>query len=287
MVTKVKWIVLLGVILCSIIACQGDELKYEFPYDGDKLVLNAWLSPEGVKLYLGFSQNLNQIVDPSGNDTIANAVVWLLDGNGQKLSRVPYLSKGFYSLDIALSEGYSYQLTAETDGFPIAISQPVIIPPSLAEVAVELVEKNETAHLFSITLKDISSLQDFYLISPLAKREGEDIVTSVFTNFEDNYLTQCSIADDEGWIVFGDPCFNNSSFQFTANLYLQDTKLSVDSIGLAVGTTTELFYSYVDNLNQPDAFIEQFFAAPNLLSSNVEGGYGLVAGRNARLFWFH
>ncbi len=267
-------------------ACQSGELEYEFPYDGDKLVLNAWLSPQGVEVFLGASQSLNEIVDPTDGDAVSQASVFLLDENGRTLSPIPHTAQGNYMLDTALTAGSRYRIKAESEGFPPVISAPVEIPPPLIRVEVELTERTEDRFELSASLDDLGPGADYYLAMPLAKAGETPVPASVFTSFDDAYLTQCNIADDEGWIVMGDPCFNGGSYQFAASLFPQQQREKADSIGLAIGTTTAQFYEYADALNQADAFFEQLFSQPRLHVSNVEGGYGLVAARNLRVFWF-
>lgn len=275
--------ILVIISLNFLLSCLGEEINYEFPYNGKKLVLNAWINQNGVDLILGSSQDLNQIIFSEG-DTVAFASIWLLDENNQKLSRIPYQGKGRYSLDTLLSVGIGYKLSAEKEGYPNAVSQLVIIPPPVLEVEAIVLGKNDDHYQLSISIKDKSPSQDYYLIAPLEKTDNLITPGSVSTDFDDIYLTQCSISSEEGWIVFGDPCFNNSTFKFPVTLYLPD--LPVDSVGFEIGSTSEIFYKYVDSLRQPSILYEQFFSSPNLLKSNVEGGYGIVATRNTRIFWF-
>lgn len=285
MVRSIFWSYCLFLFLTT--GCSYVDDAYLFPYAGAKLALYGVLSPQGVEVRLHHSQDPNNYVASDDfffllKDTVAQAAVWLLDETGMELSRIPYLSGGIYKLDTILSEGSGYRLRASHPQYPTAESQLVVVPKPLKIIEVQLKERDNSAYRFSVRVEDVSPSTDYYLLAASVQFRNEILEYSLGSYVDDTYLRQCRILTLRH-LLFGDICFKDQFFDFEVTL--EHRGRVFDRIRLEAGVISASFFNYVSASIQPSSDPELFFFQPNLLSSNVRGGYGMVDGRNMRVVY--
>lgn len=279
-------------MLFMLSACTGGDVDYELAYDGDKLVINAWLTPDGADAVISHSLDPNQITSNSDTPYVADAYVWLADSADNWLADLMYTKSGRYHLDFPLSAGHAYRLFAEAPDYPSTASAPVLIPLPIKEIdSVKVVGMRELAgeslYLTELSWRDRSGATDFYLIGAYAQGSGHYELIGASPAIKDALVEQCDMhTEGAGLFTFSDNCFPGGAYQLPIYTTPRNRDFRVDTLVIEFGTTTEILHRYVNSLDQPGTFYESLFADPRPLVSNINGGYGVVVGKNTRLFYF-
>lgn len=280
------------VMLILFTACER-ALEMDLPYEGDKLVINGILSPQRV-----VSVAISRTDPPTGKSHygdrhVREAKVVLFEDD-EMLEELTYDSAGVYASPTGFmpEAGRAYRIEAAFAGMPEAVSENVRIPDA--------------------------SVVDSIVFSPSVPNtmnEGDPAVgftfwvsqiTSVYLNIEVKLIYQGEAHYAEYWLTSGlhdlSPecafyngstslnagCFEgNTGIEFTVEnmIFTPDTIVNVDTFQVNYRAITEDYYQYLRTSVQVEGF-ELVFLEPEVLRSNIAGGYGILAGANENIRLF-
>lgn len=121
----------------SLISCTK-ELRFNPPFEGEKLVINGQINKNGV--FINLSHSVNPVRDclPNEDLGVPDAIMSLFE-NGLFICNLEHTGEGNYVVPSNLSfvpeEGKHYKVKAPSVKYPEAVSDDVIIP-TLPEIKV-------------------------------------------------------------------------------------------------------------------------------------------------------
>ncbi|MCR9102072.1 MAG: DUF4249 domain-containing protein [bacterium] len=289
-----------------LLSCEVVEPTIPLDYPGDQIVLNGFIARDRIEVFVGRSQDPNGVLSYYGRDTLHEATVELVDAADSVWYQIPYVEKGNYVLDLStpLPLDTAFRLVANSAGFPEARSELIAIPRlqmdiSAALTAIEEVDdpsRPEIAY-FTVSLTDNNPSADFFhFYSSYRPRIPFDLRTPFSTNApnrqpsvkidtEESIEQQCGILFFRAGFILPDLCFSNERFTFPLLMVLPAEEVGWDSISFTIAATHEFFYESVRSLDRPADALEELLFRPQLYSSNVEGGYGVVVTRHEQIVW--
>lgn len=278
---------ILLVILIS--ACQK-ESRIPIPYDGDKVVLNSLIQPDSL-VYIRVTKS--KPVKESGNlrfPELQNAVV-VMEENGKTLPTPQWTvinGKGYYVSQGVAKAGMQYRVSVSYTGLAsVAAADSTPAGPDIRDASAQ-----KTANRVRFFLKDIAAEKNYYRI----RVYNADTVNGVIVPLK---------LDTVKFRL--DPSYNNSFADIIGNSYYSEVLLTDERIngkdvlfvlqtskaitashmivevsGLTRGAFKYLDASYTQRLEDR----VDFASDPISIYSNVENGYGILAGLNAKKLSF-
>ena len=269
-------------LLCTIVcwtACKSGVPVPTIPYDEDKLVVNATISPDGVVAYVGHSASPYTTLARANEDLYVNdATVWLIDSRSSEKWQLTFDGKSNYSLEKSLTPGNAYKIRAETATYPVAESDFVYLPKAVQVDSFSLRVLTDRRVEIDINLQDIPAQNNFYFALFRLLRDGKEQRIDESFRMPENVQQQCQFSTFT-IISFPDVCFENEAFQVPLDLKTPVLE-SGDSLRIQFGTIDENYYNYFPYFNQTDSPLELAFTEPLLISSNIIDGYGVVVAQN-------
>ncbi len=297
---------LASVLAGLLLSCEVIEPDIMLDYPGDQIVLNGFISRDRIEVFVGRSQDPNGVLSYYGRDTLHEATVELVDAADSVWHQVPYVEKGNYVLDLStpLPLGTAFRLVANAAGFPEARSELMAIPRLQMDISATLaaIEEGDNPFMpeiayFTVSLTDNNPSADFFhFYSSYRPRIPFDLRMPFSTNapnrqpfvsidIEESIEQQCGILFFRPGFILPDLCFSNDRFTFPLLMVLPAEEVGWDSISFTIAAAHEFFYESVRSLDRPADALEKLLFRPQLYSSNVEGGYGVVVTRHEQLVW--
>ncbi|QHS60946.1 DUF4249 domain-containing protein [Chitinophaga agri] len=265
-------------------ACQK-ESRISIPYDGDKIVLNSLIQPDSlvyiritrskpVKEYqnLQFPEIKNATIVMREDGKPLPAPEWkVINGKGYYVSASPAKAGKHYTVAVSYSGLTS---VAAADSTPVA--------PDIRDGSAQ-----KTANRVRFTLKDDPAQKNYYRI----RVYNADTVNGVITPLKRDSIK-----------FRLDPSYNNNFTDIIGNTYygevlLKDERINGKEVQFVLQTSKQITASYVivevSNLTMgaflylDDTYSQRledkldFSLDPVYIYSNVENGYGIIAGVNA------
>lgn len=279
-----KYIIISAMALIGL-SCEK-TIDYDLPQEDPKLSIDTYvIEGEPVTALVGISQPSLSSEYP---EVTADAEVWLYE-DGVKVSKLEYNSVnpnlyGTYSSDYKPKAGKTYRVEASLDNFETAYGMNLLPEP----VPVNADYDTSTNYL-SVSFRDPSTSGDYYLIRAFNKRyqngvfyrdnitlTTSDPVVEIFTDFDDDPL-QDDIYKSGRDAYMTDQSFNAKEREVRFKIY-ERSNGQQDTMVVELLRITEDFYLY----DRSKALIywadDNPFAEPIQVHSNVENGYGIVAG---------
>lgn len=286
--------IFLALPILALFSCEKILTNYEIPNPGDKLTIEALLlSGDTISALVGESvYSLSNEVPYAGNDYTVTLYAdnQLVDTLEARFIRTEEFYQGNttiqrdiyrYFSEIVAETGKTYRLQASKKDFP-SISGSTNLP---SPVQVNYVSYDSTTAKYSINFMDASGGEDFYRIRVLLKLQNSDEFNTVTMFYTDPTVesfgytdpidpeqemtaTEAYVRDEffQGGIKrFSFGVFESSS---NTNLYFEVTRVNRDFYKFK--STLALYYNS-----------EDFFSEPVQVYSNVDNGYGIVAGGSA------
>ncbi|MBX2926485.1 MAG: DUF4249 family protein [Saprospiraceae bacterium] len=278
-VNSVLWLVILFVILSG---CRSGALEYDLIYEGDRLVLNAYVFNKGVIARLTRS-NHPQLPLPASFSLAVPGRVWLCDADGVIIAELEDRGDGDFELDMSLATGTGYILKASSDGFDPVVSDVVAIPEPANPLTVNFRgfdPNNNNTFLVDMAFVDIPNRKDIYFWEGHALKNGRkgDFILGYFFN---EIGPQCGFYS----LFYPDDCFEGQPFQFDCYIERRNMPPNNDSLRIEFGTVHPDYLKYVKS-TELTGDLEQIFSEPRPLLSNVNGGYGIVLTKNVTYYDF-
>lgn len=279
-------------LLIFLLASCTKYIEFSPPYEGDKIVINGYLSPsEGARIKITHS------INPVGKYLLSDSLIVkdasaALYENGIKLIDLKYVVKGFYGLppsaDINLLAGHSYKLIVQTKLYGNAESEEITLP-EYAEINDFKFEKIGYVYgsgsengLFSFSISEPNEKESCFSIEVI-KKNNESHYFQRYPRIEGVYYFESCEAYTGGLSIYINECgFTNQVHQYNFDLKYSDDGYSskyYKPLIIRIGTVSRELYEYAKSYSQLDGF-ELGFAEPPILKSNIKGGYGLLYGSN-------
>jgi len=269
----------MAIVAMLFAGCRSGTLEYDLLYEGDRLVLNAFVFNQGVTARLTRSQH------PQLPLPVSLAVpgrVWLCDAEGVVLAELEDLGNGDFELIMPLATGTGYRLKASSNGFEPVISEVVTIPEPANPLAVDfrgLDPQDDNVFLVDLLFNDVPDRKDIYIWSGKSLKNGraEDFIMGyVYSEIGE----QCGFYGS-----FPDDCFEGRAFQFDCYIERIDMPPRNDSLRIEFGTVQPEYQKYLKSAALTGD-LENIFSEPRPLLSNVNGGYGIVLTKNVSYYDF-
>lgn len=279
-----------AILLIIIMAACEKESRIDIPYDGDKVVMNSLIQPDSL-IYIRVTKS--KPVKESGNlrfPELQGAVVTLQE-NGNTLPAPQWTvinGKGYYVSQGVARAGARYTLNVSYTGLASVVA--IDSTPAKAEIRDGFAQKTSNRVRFS--LKDNAAERNYYRI----RVYNADTVDGVIVPLK------------QDTVKFRlDPSYNNNFIDIIGNAYysevlLTDERINGKDVLFVLQTSKEITashmivevsgltrgaYKYLDGTySQRLEDRLDFSIDPVNIYSNVENGYGIVAGVNARRLSF-
>lgn len=281
---------LYAILLVILITACEKESRMPIPYDGDKVVLNSIIQPDSL-IYIRVTKS--KPVKEYGNlrfPELQNAVV-VMQENGKTLPTPQWTminGKGYYVSQGVAKAGMQYTLSVSYTGLAsVAAADSTPAGPDVRDPSVQ-----KAANRVRFFLKDNIAEKNYYRI----RVYNADTVNGAIVPLK------------RDTVKFRlDPSYNNNFVDIIGNSYysevlLTDERISGKDVLFVLQTSKEITASHmiveVSGLTRGaykylDASYTQrleervdFTSDPVSIYSNVENGYGIVAGVNARRLSF-
>ncbi|RYU93768.1 DUF4249 domain-containing protein [Emticicia agri] len=285
--------IILFLLILLFNGCKEREITIPLPYEGDKMVVYAILSPSEIVKVL-----VSKTYPPTGKEIytegINNAEVLLYE-NTILIENLTYTANGIYTSasNFKPKAGFSYSLKVNSPTLPSITTGEEVIPALPVIESYQFDEKMESnlnkgkpAKKFFLTLKDNNSGSDFFSVSLFAVR---DIRKAELTAFA---IEQASGTDSPCFfqysqqLMMSDICFQGSIYHFKRGYELDPIFLKrnlggedIDKVEGQIRTLSKSYYEY--SRTRYTAFeLERAFSPPYPRYSNIKGGYGIFAAYN-------
>jgi hypothetical protein len=275
------------VLIC--VACEKESKMY-IPYDGDKIVLNSLIQPDSL-IYIRVTQSKE--VRESGNlqfPELSNATVTMYE-NGIALPTPQWQvinGFGYYVSEGVAKEGKQYSIGVEYKGLT-AVSGADSTPgrPVIRDAYAQ-----RSINRLHFTLNDNAAETNYYSIrffnadsvnGVLVANRIDTVRCRLDPNFDNNFI---DIIGNNYYseIIIPDKEINGKETSFVLQTQKQVT---ASHMILEVRGLTEGAYKYLQaTYSQRQDDKTELTLYPVNIYSNVQNGYGIVAGVNARVLSF-
>ena len=274
-----------AILLIGILAGCRKESRIAIPYDGDKIVLNSLIQPDSL-VYIRVTQSkpvreYQNLQFPE----LKNANVTMYE-DGKTLPAPEWKvigGKGYYVSQQPARAGSQYRVAVSYSGLTsVAATDSTPERPAIREGSAQ-----KSANRVRFTLKDNINEKNYYRI----RVYNADTVNGIITPLKRDTVR-----------FRLDPSYNNNFADIIGNAYysevlLSDERISGKDVLFVLQTSKEVTASYmiveVSNLTTgaykylDDTYAQRledrldFTLNPVDIYSNVENGYGIIAGVNA------
>lgn len=269
----------MAIVAMLFASCRSGSLEYDLLYEGDRLVLNAFVFNQGVTARLTRSHHPQF---PLPASLAIPGRVWLCDAEGVIIAELEDLGIGDFELNMPLATGTGYRLKASSNGFDPVISEAVTIPEPANPLAVDfrgIDPEDDNIFLVDLLFTDVPDRKDIYIWSGKSLKNGraEDYILGYLYS---EIGEQCSFFGS-----FPDDCFAGREFQFDCYIRRINMPPRNDSLRIEFGTVQPEYQKYLKSA-ELTGDLENIFSEPRPLFSNVNGGYGIVLTKNVTYYDF-
>lgn len=283
--TWISWgILLLGL---PILGCQR-VLPIELPYEGDRLVVYMILAPDQA-----LSAKVTRTAPPTGVQPstweVSDALfeVWengqILDTLHFDVGQEQYVS----TRGVGPQMGRRYEVRVHAPGFPSVQSPAVAIPDalpilglSLRDSSFETGNSNAVGGILSATIQASPSQEGGIYFRAKSVINGEE---EGFALCQGGEVRGGCIDPEDVRCVFAFSCLESTPAELrlglTTGLDNRGNGIRAEYLAVEVQSLEEGLLQYLESIGQPIG-LEQAFAEPGNLYSNLSGGYGLLGAMN-------
>lgn len=289
------------VLLLSVFSCQEKRINDILPYEGNKLVLFAELSPKRV-----IQLEVERTYPPTGRflfdySYLDNCTVELYENNKliETLKRVGKSVLFKSTTSTRPKESNAYHFVVKTDDFPAATSIPQMIPKPVNIVNARFSEKKVTSPLNPSTPSKLLEVE-------LESTEAENgyIIAEIQGTFQGNF-TSSNVSDINDSGESTNPCvYNDGSrlkfydtrclkvsnlfsyiIEINGNVQVQPyPREDIDQVEVKFSNVNDFYFSFFKDNVQPTG-IERVFELSKPTITNIENGYGAVLAKNEQVVY--
>lgn len=292
------WKTALAILLViTTFSCKRD-LDINPPFEGEKLVVNAFISSEeGIMAHISHTTNPVGEFLESKPRNVEDARVLLFEEN-TLIAELQHQENGNYILP--LDDGFvpvagkKYRIEAKSNKYGEAKSSEVLFPEAvtISYVGLEKISAEPGSGssikrgLLSLCLNlNQNQTQFFYL--HIHSDEEDMLYYSHYDEFMYNFSDRCMV-DSRYGMVFSTECGLSSidtlryvfDLQYSQSLEGQTQYPYYENLRLSVITVGEEFFEYMGSMNhfidiEADMGLLFGVPEPSITQSNISGGYGL------------
>lgn len=268
---------ILFLILLTVACTKETPLEQIYPFEGEKIVVNASLTPtRTIRVHITKSVSPYESGIP---DIILSDVEVELFEDGNSLGIMIPDTGNFYISSDSLYPvvGRAYHFEVRHPVLDNIETIPELVPPRTLVDTVTITELNgrlEANFMFTDLPPDNAYLLKIVHIGNVCEY-GCNMITD--SPFENNPLL-CGV----GFFYFDDDCISENTLSFSVNLNpdaLQYIVPEGDNILFSFYTISESLYQYKVSEEKYNNYIPGF-GDPPIVFSNVIGGYGAVLAHN-------
>ena len=266
-------------------------LELDLPFEGTKLVVNGVLvADQFVDIRVS---KTTPATGPITEDlSVQGAQVTLWSG-GQPLEILEDKGGGVYRSEYKPVAGNSYLVEVYHPDFGqvTSTSQQIPFPLQLTEVdfsigAVDPLNEDTNTGALRVGLTD-TTLQAYYAIDIQGFSHTEEVFVNAWRLEEAPEVnTSCGFVGGNDTFDFSKACFNGDLYQTTFGVettgWLDGEYVECTHLLLSVASISEEYYRYLETSVQPEG-IDLAFVEPQVVASNVQGGYGIVVAANSKI----
>lgn len=274
-------------------SCKEREITIPLPYEGDKMVIYAILSPDEIVKVL-----VTKTYPPTGKvlyTNVKDAEVFLYE-NAVMKEKLIYNERGYYisAENFKPKAGVSYSLKINSPNLPPVTTTEEVIPDAPDIESYQFDEKMESnlnkgrpAKKFFLTLKDNTSNADFFSVKLYGIwNVSKEQLTSFFIDQASGTDSPCFF-EYSGQQIISDICFQGGTFQFKRGYELDPVfvvnddwvRKDLDKVEAHIRTVSKSYYEFSRSY-YTSTELEQAFSPPYPRYSNINGGYGIFAAYN-------
>ena len=299
---KHLWVSLLTVTLFC--GCVAGVFEVEIPFSDSQIVANGFVGPEGTRIHLARSLNPNDTaflgaIPPIGG---AEITLYFTDGQTELLSET---SPGMYTSPVGIPSGTEVDIeivpTPEDNASKISIPN-VVVPEDVQDISFTFGSVDTSGgisaksyNFFStLEINKVSLDQQPYVVVYADTDQG--VVPSSLSYsplLAQDVFSACGFVSD-AWLVFPTYCYGsveditlqiefNAWFEYDADTRKINNGLPID-INVTVAVVQPVIYDQIKSLNYSKDQFDQIFSTPNVYTSNIQGGLGVIGGAIFREF---
>jgi len=209
-------------------------------------------------------------------DTTYSTLPSTIDSLGNFVYEIDEIIRAYkLELSASLESGKTYKITAEAPNFPgISATQQLPSPPTIIDTSYLPMSTysltGELMNAINITLQDVEDEDNYY----------EFKIYGYWNNESGQSLTPGIERGYNGTLLLKDDLFENSPY----NIELLSSSTSPNNARVHVSAISRDKYMFFRSLEIYDSTIENPFAEPIIVHSNVENGQGIFSMENKSEF---
>lgn len=273
------------IVVLYLVSCTK-ELRFNPPFEGEKLVLNGYISTSETIINITHSVNPVRNYLPEEKLSISDASVVLLE-NDLPVVQLEHSENGVYLIPESSSfkptVGDSYSIQAFSEKYGEVKSDNIILPaiPEINVLSFEQFGINNNSHngLLSLSIPELSINAIYIYLSALSSSGNMLFIYKYPINDANLYFANCE-ATVGNTLIYDNSCgFSNTVQKFIIPLQSSLNEPFYESINIKIGVVSRELFDYAISYNEIYG-LEYGFTEPPVLKSNMHGGYGLFYALN-------
>lgn len=306
---QMKNTVIILIVLFLFFASCRKKLDVDLPDTEKHIVLNGIINPDSIiSIRVTKSQS---ILDNKKIENLSSATVKLYK-NGVFAENLSYSDGGYFYSALKPEINSDYKITADYSGLksveaevklyniPVVVSVDTTIRTIINEYGDDFIDTTYEIH-YDMTFKDVAETSDYYFISvtqlyPSFEYTDTGYVFSGYIQYSDYLVSTDPVLNKENneffldgmnGRVFNDELFNGNSYtlsfttyyQSNPGFYINSSKNSYPVYFIIhFLKVSKAIYNYIFSFNLNQNSIDDPFAQPVQVYSNVKNGLGLFSG---------
>lgn len=275
-----------GITLYMALSACEKKAELNVPYEGDRIVVNSFIQPDSP-VYIRVTKSVPVTVYSEDQfPTLSSAKVHLLE-NGNDMGTLQWQEikgKGYFVSTKPAVYGNRYTVTVANEGLKAVEASDTI--PGLASISNASALRN--ANRVSFLMKDQIGVDNYYRIRLFTAdetaaalgiiRPKATVVYRLDPTYNTIFLAELT-SSYYNTLLIGDSRFDGRDVQFV----LQTQDFIKDKYIIAeISALTESAYQYLQTAGSQGGITGLIGSEPIRVFSNVQNGYGIVAGINTR-----
>jgi len=286
---SIKISLFLAILFCT--SCGDDffttVIELDLPEHTPKLVLHSYGDTELPFIGAFVGRSMKYLDQNRSTDFIENALVLLSHPSG--VDTLYSASEGRYAIPIIpglkpITPSTTYTMSVSAPGFEsISATQTTPKSPDIStstffnpDTKVDI--RDDPYHEVTVTLNDEKDVDNYYMIQvKIHKKHNPDERYNMYTWTDDVRLQSYPRFDEEYGLLLKDNSFENGSIALNLKVQSKWINLTDDEVHVHIESMTADKYNYIRSLDDYERTVDNPFAEPVIITSNVEGGFGIFA----------
>lgn len=272
------------------------EIEFDAQDIAPRIVVNSLFTNDSV-----WTANISRsvgVLDTNSYNSINNANVSIFDGNANLVTTLTHQQDGLYSSPTGASpvanESYTIEVSAE--GYN-TVSATNVIPSAVPIYEIDTVSSTnsngETILETTINFQDPPGTDNYYMVEVLVKGTWINVLEEDTIEFREPLEISCNDLNIETinsfnsggfentylYIMLKDQNFNGEDYSLTFSVINYAELKDLELFGeIRLVNTSEAYFNYLRSFNMYQNTINNPFATPVQVYSNITDGMGIFAG---------